>query len=91
MSYHMKENAPLYEHWVQDGTIDTYRDTLQTVSAEMDELSLKAAYDLLCTPARVNIEVLYLDRSQGDTLTPHLYEPDVKTEPIATIRLLYRP
>jgi len=35
------------------------------------------------------VEVLYLDRSQGDEVTPHQFVPDAEGWP--TVRLLYRP
>lgn len=56
----------------------------------MDEISLTAAHDLLGSSAGINVEVLYLDRSVGDTVTRHKWESKGK-QVHGTVTMLFRP
>ncbi|KAK6439264.1 hypothetical protein LTR95_004520 [Oleoguttula sp. CCFEE 5521] len=58
--------------------------------AEIDHLGMSALQDLLLNPAGFALEVMYLDRSEGNEANMHRFDPlNGITE--ATIRLLYRP
>lgn len=62
---------------------------VETVKSEIDEIGLQALIDGVIERSGFAVEILYLDRSQGDSVTPHLLTPSQAN--IATIRLLYRP
>ena len=90
ISYHIKENSEQYKHFVPDGSIDAYCSSLETVSAEMDEVSLTAAHNMLSSAAGISIEVLYLDRSIGESVTRHKWDPE-KDQARGVITMLFRP
>lgn len=67
-------------------------------NCEIDQIGLSALIDLLCKPAGIAVEVLYLDRSPGNDpheIDSYRWDPlDQYNNPLAsppTIRLLYRP
>ncbi|KAJ5549016.1 hypothetical protein N7513_006250 [Penicillium frequentans] len=62
---------------------------IETVRTEIDEVGLQALVDGVIEGAGFGVEILYLDRSEGDAVTPHQLSPIRPSE--ATIRLLYRP
>ncbi|KAJ5162162.1 hypothetical protein N7492_007554 [Penicillium capsulatum] len=62
---------------------------IETVRTEIDEIGLQALVDGVIEGAGFGVEILYLDRSEGDAVTPHQLSPDRPSG--ATIRLLYRP
>lgn len=61
---------------------------INPVETEIDEVGLQALVDGVIGGSGLGVEILYLDRSAGDSVTPHLLTP---TQSSATIRLLYRP
>ncbi|KAL1995544.1 hypothetical protein VTN49DRAFT_1731 [Thermomyces lanuginosus] len=70
--------------------IDQYCATrVETVKSEIDEVGLQALVHGVIQDSGMAVEILYLDRSQGDRVTPHMLTPDRAA--ISTIRLLYRP
>ncbi|KAJ5220061.1 cysteine proteinase [Penicillium chermesinum] len=70
--------------------VDQYCSTrIETVRTEIDEVGLQALVVGIIKDAGFGVEILYLDRSEGDAVTPH---PLTTATPAgATIRLLYRP
>jgi ubiquitin thioesterase protein OTUB1 len=62
---------------------------IDPTNQEIDQIGLQALTDGVIAPACIAVEVSYLDRSQGDEVTPHQFVPDAAGWP--TIRLLYRP
>ncbi|KAL4924887.1 OTU family ubiquitin thioesterase [Aspergillus undulatus] len=70
--------------------LDEYcRSQIETVKSEIDEIGLQALVDGVIEASGLMVEILYLDRSEGDAVTPHLL---TQTRPgIGTIHLLYRP
>ncbi|KAE8354235.1 ubiquitin thiolesterase [Aspergillus coremiiformis] len=62
---------------------------IETVKTEIDEVGLQALIDGVIEGSGFAVEILYLDRSQGGVVTPHLLTAAQPTT--ATIRLLYRP
>ena len=95
----MNEKGDLYKEFLPEGmSVDQYRQAhIDPASAEMEEMSLKCAYDLLLDGAGIVLEISYLDRSPGDKVNVHLYEPQEKpdnpdaSKSAPTMRLLYRP
>ncbi|OOF98616.1 hypothetical protein ASPCADRAFT_204386 [Aspergillus carbonarius ITEM 5010] len=62
---------------------------IDTVRTEIDEVGLQALVDGVIEDSGFAVEIMYLDRSEGEAVTPHLLTP---ARPIAgTICLLYRP
>ena len=85
----MKLNAHRYQAFLSL-PLDQYCATrIETVRTEIDEVGLQALVDGIIEGAGFGVEILYLDRSQGDAVTPHQLSPN--RPPGATIRLLYRP
>ena len=99
VSCYMKENGDEYRDFVPDGmTVDQYCQAhIDPAAAEMEELSLKCAYDLLYDGAGLTLDIAYLDRSPGDRVNSHLYEPksidtsSAKPPMDGKVTLLYRP
>lgn len=70
--------------------LDQYCSTqIETVRTEIDEIGLQALVDGVIEGAGFGVEILYLDRSEGDAVTPHQLSPNRPSA--ATLRLLYRP
>lgn len=85
----MKLNPQRYQAFIPM-PLDQYCATqVETVKSEIDEIGLQALVDGVIERSGFAVEILYLDRSQGDVVTPHLLTPSQAH--IATIRLLYRP
>ncbi|RMD40879.1 hypothetical protein DV735_g4225, partial [Chaetothyriales sp. CBS 134920] len=62
---------------------------IDPANQEIDQIGLQALTTGVIAPGGISVEVLYLDRSAGDQVTPHNFAPHIA--PLATIRLLYRP
>jgi ubiquitin thioesterase protein OTUB1 len=85
----MKINHVRYQAFLSV-PLDQYCATrVDTVKTEIDEVGLQALVDGVIEGSGFAVEILYLDRSQGDAVTPHLLSPNRPS--IATIKLLYRP
>ncbi|KAH3375321.1 hypothetical protein KXV52_008553 [Aspergillus fumigatus] len=85
----MKLNPHRYQAFLSL-PLDQYCATrIETVKTEIDEVGLQALVDGVIEGSGFGVEILYLDRSAGDAVTPHLLTPSRPSS--ATIRLLYRP
>ncbi|KAE8321511.1 peptidase C65 Otubain-domain-containing protein [Aspergillus sergii] len=85
----MKLNPHRYQAFLSL-PVDQYCATrIETVKTEIDEVGLQALVDGVIEPAGFAVEILYLDRSEGDAVTPHMLTPARPS--VVTIRLLYRP
>ena len=85
----MKLNPSRYEAFLPM-PLDQYCATrLETVKTEIDGVGLQGLVDGIIEGTGFAVEISYLDRSEGDEVTPHLLSPDRPS--LATIRLLYRP
>lgn len=85
----MKLNPQRYQAFLSL-PLDQYCATrVETVKTEIDEVGLQALVDGVIEAAGFGVEILYLDRSEGDAVTPHRLTPNCPEG--ATIRLLYRP
>ena len=86
----MQEQRELYAAYVED--FDTFCSAFEAVNSEMDEVTLRAAYDMLLDDAGVVLEIAYLDRSAGDAVNWHRHNPtDQTAQPIGHVSLLYKP
>ncbi|RJE17913.1 ubiquitin thiolesterase OtuB1 [Aspergillus sclerotialis] len=85
----MKLNPHRYQAFLSM-PLDQYCATqIETVKTEIDEVGLQALVDGVIEGSGFAVEILYLDRSVGEAVTPHLLTPS-RPSP-AVIRLLYRP
>ncbi|EED13850.1 ubiquitin thiolesterase (OtuB1), putative [Talaromyces stipitatus ATCC 10500] len=85
----MKLNQVRYQAFLST-PVDQYCATrIEPAKTEIDEVGLQALVDSVIEGSDIAVEILYLDRSQGDAVTPHLLTPNRQS--LATIRLLYRP
>ncbi|KAL4783045.1 peptidase C65 Otubain-domain-containing protein [Aspergillus varians] len=85
----MKLNPHRYQAFLSM-PLDQYCSTrIETVKTEIDEVGLQGLVDGLIEGSGLMVEILYLDRSEGDAVTSHVL---TQTRPTAgAIRLLYRP
>ncbi|KXT00572.1 hypothetical protein AC578_5219 [Pseudocercospora eumusae] len=82
-----------YAPWLLGQTVDQYcKDQILPVAAEIEHVGLSALKDAFLAPAAISLEVLYLDRSEGDQVTMHRFDPVTNGGyTLGTVRLLYRP
>lgn len=85
----MKLNAVRYQAFLSAPLEQYCASEIDTVRTEIDEVGLQALVDGVIQGAGFGVEILYLDRSEGDTVTPHQLSPTCPSD--VTIRLLYRP
>ena len=88
-SAHMALNADKYEVFA-GMPMDQYRQTrIDPTLQEIDHVGLQGLTTGVIAPANLQVEVLYLDRSEGDEVNISELVPDDSNRP--AIRLLYRP
>jgi ubiquitin thioesterase protein OTUB1 len=89
MKMHSQEYAP----WLLEGqTVDSYiNQHINPMGSELEGLSVTVLKDVLLSHAGITLEILYLDRSEGDAANLHRFSPAVMGYEVGTIRLLYRP
>lgn len=88
-SAYMQLRAEEYEPFLEM-TVGEYRVArIDPTNQEIDQIGLQVLTDAVINAAGFALEVLYLDRSIGEEVTPHPFVPDPDGKP--TIRLLYRP
>lgn len=88
-SAYMQLRADQYEPFLEMPIADYRVSRIDPANQEIDQIGLQALTDAVIAPADFAIEVLYLDRSMGEEVTPHSFVNDAAGKP--TIRLLYRP
>lgn len=89
-SAYMAANAEDFEPWMVDMALHEYRQLrIDPPKQEIDEIGLQGLTRGVIAPGGLGVEVLYLDQSSGDEVTPYNFTPDL--QPLSTIRLLYRP
>lgn len=85
----MQKNAQTYQYYVQH-PVDIYcKNFIEPQTQEIDEPGLQALTTGVIGPAGFALDVLYLDRSTGDQVTPHHFVEPYDGLPLIT--LLYRP
>lgn len=93
----MKTHAETYQPFLPDKSVDEYCGTsIEPYQVEIEHLGMNALIEAVINPAGLAVEILYLDRSEGNEVNSHRFEllgPDGQAlNPHApTIRLLYRP
>ncbi|KAI4123969.1 MAG: hypothetical protein LQ347_005919 [Umbilicaria vellea] len=93
----MKNHAESYQPFLPDKSVDEYCGTsIEPYQVEIEHLGMNALIEAVINPAGMAVEILYLDRSEGNEVNSHRFEllgPDGQAlNPHApTIRLLYRP
>jgi ubiquitin thioesterase protein OTUB1 len=85
----MQFNAAQYEPFLGMSAHEYCKTHIEAHAQEIEQAGLQVLTDGIIAPAGMAVEVLYLDRSEGDEVTPHMFVPDAANLP--TIRLLYRP
>ena len=86
----------IYEGFLDDMDVNTYcQQQIEPFAIELDHLGLQCLATSVINEAGIAIEVLYLDRSEGDEVNIHRFpvldgEGRI-VEGAPTIRLLYRP
>ena len=86
MQFHPEQ----YQPFLEGMTVYDYCKThIEAHAQEIDQAGLQVLTDGIIAPAGIALEVLYLDLSEGDEVTPHAFVPNAADWP--TIRLLYRP
>ena len=87
----MKTHPENYTGWLIGQTVEKYcDDQVMPMGSEIDNIGLSALKDVLLSPAQIALEVMYLDRSAGDEVNLHRFDP-ISGYTCATVRLLYRP
>ena len=87
----MKTHPENYTGWMVGTTVDQYcNENIMPMGAEIENIGLSALKDVLLSPAQIALEVMYLDRSAGDEVNLHRFDP-IQGYTHATVRLLYRP
>ena len=91
----MRMNPELFSDFLIDMDVATYcSQTLEPHLVELDHLGLQGLAFAIVNAAGISIEVLYLDRSEGDEVNTHklpVMKDGKVLEGTPTIRLLYRP
>ncbi|KAJ6133335.1 Ovarian tumor otubain [Penicillium samsonianum] len=85
----MKLNANRYQAFLPMPLNQYCSSRIDPVKTEIDEVGLQALIDGVIEGSGFGVEILYLDRSEGDVVTPHQLSSNSPSG--ATIRLLYRP
>ena len=85
----MQKNAQTYQYYVEI-PVDIYcKNFIEPQGQEIDEPGLHGLAAGVISPAGFALDVLYLDRSVGEEVTPHhIVQP---WEGLPIITLLYRP
>ena len=94
----MKTRADTYQPYILDNDVGRYCATqIEPFQVEIEHVGMKALIDVLISPARIAVEILYLDRSAGMEVNSHRFEALTTGDnsglygPTPTIYLLYRP
>ncbi|KAK2741357.1 hypothetical protein FQN57_005641 [Myotisia sp. PD_48] len=88
----MRLNPERYAPFLQIPLEQYCASTIDTVKTEIDELGLQGLADGVIAASGFSLEVMYLDRSEGNEVTVHSLTPGNLPRPdFETITLLYRP
>jgi hypothetical protein len=93
-SFWLMQHRSDYELFIDDD-FDHYINNMQQASTEIDQVGLKAMHAVLLEQAGCGLEVLDLNRGQGNTVNVTSFEPQATGvfggRDEAWVRLLYRP
>lgn len=92
----LKINRAIYEDFLEGVDVNTYvQQIIEPSQIELDHIGLQGLASSVINAAGISIEVLYLDRSEGEEVNPHPLPVRDSEDNIVlgtpTIRLLYRP
>lgn len=93
----MKTHAEDYQPFLLDQNVVQYcASNIDPYQVEIEHMGMNALIDALVKPAGFAVEILYLDRSDGEEVNSHCFqEVDANNQPLfpeaPTMRLLYRP
>lgn len=89
----MKTHPQEYAPWILGQSVDEFcNETIMPFTKEIENVGLSALKDVCLSPAGITLEVIYLDRSEGDEVNMHRFSPNnTGGFDFGTIRLLYRP
>lgn len=85
----MQLRAEDYEPFLEMSVAEYRVARIDPTNQEIDQIGLQVLTDAVINAAGFALEVLYLDRSMGEEVTPHQFVHPSNGKP--TIRLLYRP
>lgn len=85
----MQLRADQYEPFLEMSIAEYRVARIDPSNQEIDQVGLQALTDAIISPSGFALEVLYLDRSYGEEVTPHSFSENMQGAP--AIRLLYRP
>jgi ubiquitin thioesterase protein OTUB1 len=86
----MKSNPEQYQPYLEQPLREYCQSHVDVFDQEIEQIPLQALTDGIIAPAGLAVVVMYLDRSDGDEVTPHhLVSNPAPGSP--TITLLYRP
>ncbi|EEQ35312.1 conserved hypothetical protein [Microsporum canis CBS 113480] len=86
----MQLNSERYEAFLSVPIEQYCSRTIDTVRTEIDEIGLQALVDGVIEASGFDVQILYLDRSQGDEVNAHQLTSQ-RNGSLGTIKLLYRP
>jgi ubiquitin thioesterase protein OTUB1 len=86
----MKSNPDQYQPYLEQPLFEYCRSNIDAFGQEIEQISLQALTDGVIAPANMNVIVMYLDRSEGNEVTPHHLVANASPD-WPTITLLYRP
>jgi len=86
----MKLNPDQYQPYLEQLLFEYCQTNVDAFGQEIEQISLQALTDGVIAPAHVNVIVMYLDRSEGNEVTPHHLVSNARPDWPA-ITLLYRP
>lgn len=86
----MKLNPNQYQPYLVQPLSAYCQSNIDAFGQEIEQIGLQALTDGVIAPARINVIVMYLDRSQVDEVTRHHFVEPVRPD-WPTITLLYRP
>lgn len=79
----------MYECYLEYPLEQYLASAIMPITAEIDEIGLRALVQGVIEPSNIAVEVVYLDLSQGSEANIHAISNN--PNPVYTIRLLYRP
>ncbi|KAJ9636634.1 hypothetical protein H2204_005234 [Knufia peltigerae] len=85
----MQVNSDRYAPFMDMAVSGYCHSRIEPSNQEIEHIGLQALNDAVIAPAYIGLEVLYLDRSAGDEVTPHRFVEDSQNWP--SISLIYRP
>jgi ubiquitin thioesterase protein OTUB1 len=86
----MKLNPDQYQPYLELPLLEYCQSNVDAFGQEIEQISLQALTDGIIAPAHIAVVVMYLDRSEGNEVTPHHLVASADDD-WPTITLLYRP